>query len=616
MRMKFVGLLGALALAGLAKPAAAIDRTLELGPPKTRASFGSGYSTVEQEFKPQVCVTFGEEREDGQGGGSGDVWKSISNNSELAEEMNLGVQVGFKVAMGVVKASVDTKVNFLSTTHTSFSSQTIFASRKSLDPAKFIKGDIKLKDEYKTLKPSEFKNKCGEFMILGMQEGSEFFGTVQFEIRDTKTLTDFSTSTKAEGSYGTYSANVAFDFAKKKDNQQKLTNLTVNVITTGGNAPATTIEDFEREFKAYQTNAKKAIVKLIAVPYEDIVADWPIKDPLAPMTADEKLDKLTEVAFAHVSLGTDVKFIKQNKDLFALGTTEKNRKAKLTAVEKLIVGYDSALEGLRKDAKGCDTDFSAKCEKLYAKWEKWEPADEYAKLPQRYTSNCNGITLKGTDWTAPKFPSEIEVKDRKGKDASFGNNPVKFTASVSLKTEGKDLLANMTIKAEEWNTKKKGLFTKKSEVGKRDTSVMQDTSYSGSSGKSAVFKLVSDPIIGDLSQCSFGAPAYTGGGSDVAGSLSETTGKKPQEGTPITIDKGAKGILRKMKCSLTQNGKDGATCDSFDFADVKLNLISEQDVKADGGKSAKSPTKAKKAKKAKKPKTAVPGRKGKGKKGK
>ena len=412
-------LLAAVAFTGATRSAFATDRTLELSPPKTRASFGSGYNSIAQEFKPQQCVTFGEEREQGQGGGADAHYKQIMNNSELADEMSLGVQAGFKVSMGAAGAQVDTKVNFLQKTQTNFFSQTILAVYKNLDAPKFIKGDIKLRDEYKSLKPSEFKEKCGDYLVLGMQEGSEFYGTVQYEIKDTTTLTDFSTSTKASGHYGPYSANLGLDYAKKNGSKNKNLNLTVNAISTGGNSPVTTIDELEAEYKAFATKGKKNIVKVIAVPYEEIVADWPMKDPLAPMTSDEKLDKLATVAFAHISLITDLKFIKHNEKIFALGTEEKTRKGTLTQVEKLTSGFEAALEGLRKEAKGCDTEFGAKCEALFTKWEKWDAADQYEKLPPRYTSTCSGFTLKSEAWKANGFPSIIHVNNRHGQDDNF-----------------------------------------------------------------------------------------------------------------------------------------------------------------------------------------------------
>lgn len=564
-----------LVCASIAQPAHAIDRTLELAPPKTRASYGSGYSSAEQEFKPLVCVNFGEEREDGQGGGSEDVWKSVSTNSELADDINIGVQAGFKVAMGVASASVDTKVNFLSNTQTNYSTRTILATHKNIDAPKFIKGDIKLKDEFKTLKASEFKAKCGEFMVLGMQEGSEFYGTVQFELTDTSALSDFSTSTQASGSYGPYNANAAFDYAKKSSNKKNITNLTVHAVTSGGNPPMTTIEDFEREYKAYPSKAKKSVIKLIAVPYEDIVADWPTGNPLAPLTADEKLDQLTTVAFGYTALITDTKFITHHKDLFALGTSSENRKAKLSAVEKALSAYEKAYDELRKEAKGCDTSFTPKCEALFTKWEKWDVADEYEKLPQRYTANCTDIMVPATNWGAG-LPPKIEVAKGKGKDLEFGNNPVAVRAELDLKAKGKELVAKLHIKL--------------AEVGKTGAFHWnEDTSFTGKS-EGTIFRLESSPMTGDLSQCVYGKPPFQGKEhEDHAGLLEDTTGRKPKKGEPVEFS-GGKGLLRTMDCVVGAKGgkseKNALSCSNFKFADTKLALLSEQDVAADGGKTA------------------------------
>ncbi len=605
---KFVssGLFAAIAFTGATGSAHATDRTLELSPPKTRASFGSGYSSVEQEFRPQTCVSFGEEREQGQGGGADAHYKQIMNNSELADEMSLGVQAGFKVSMGVAGAQVDSKVNFLQKTQTNFFSQTILAVYKNLDAPKFIKGDIKLRDEYKSLKPSEFKQKCGDYLVLGMQEGSEFYGTVQYEIKDSSTLTDFSTSTKASGFYGPYSANLGLDYARKNASTNKNLNLTVNAISTGGNSPVTTIAELEAEYKAFPSKGKKNIVKIIAVPYEEIVADWPMKDPLAPMTSDEKLDKLATVAFAHISLITDLKFMKHNEKLFALGSQESTRKSSLAKLEKLTSDFESALDALRKDAKGCDTEFSAKCESLFTKWEKWDAADQYEKLPQRYTSTCTGFTLKFENWKANGFPGTIFANNRHGKDDNFGNNKVKVTAKFKLKPKGKQLEASMDLKV--------------AEVGKKGFGHINEDTYFTGSDSGIIFDLAGASMPGaDLSKCSFGKPIVAKGPDD--GSASAESGKGGQDKLQVK----GKGLVQKMTCDISTKKNMKISCTGFQFDDMPLNLVSEQDADADkgGGKSgageaiknSRADSKKNKAKHAPKSSKGGKGKKG-GKKGK
>jgi hypothetical protein len=120
-----------------------------------------------------------------------------------------------------------------------------------------------------------------------------------------------------------------------------------------------------------------------------------------------------------------------------------------------------------------------------------------------------------------------------------------------------------------------------------------------------------------------GDPIYEGAGKGSAGAINQKTGPHPSEtaksGAGYAFNKGGSGLLKEMSCTWKTGGQAEPSCKDFAFKKLKVNLVSEQDLEADGGKKGKGSKKAKNTKRNKKPKTAVPGRgkgKGKGKKGK
>ena len=64
----------------------------------------------------------------------------------------------------------------------------------------------------------------------------------------------------------------------------------------------------------------KRVLRLIAVPYEDIFTDWPMKKSLASLRSDRLL-KLADVAWDLTALQEDAEFLLHNERLFAAGTT-------------------------------------------------------------------------------------------------------------------------------------------------------------------------------------------------------------------------------------------------------------------------------------------------------
>ncbi len=634
---------GVLTIVGTTQSAFAIERTLELPPPKANASWGTGYSQAEQEFKSISCVDYGDAFDQGAASPGVDTFERVVTNSELVDAMDIGVQTGFKVSMGAFKASLDAKVGFLEQTSTSVHSVTMLATIKRNDSPKFIssKTEVKLKPQYKSLSPAEFKAKCGEFVVVGVQTGSEFFGTLQYEVKNVALKTEYDVGIKATAAYTAYEAQAAVSLKKKKESNINTDTLKAKIISTGhsgavtGDGP-TAEKKFFKAIDDFTRKGGKAITKLILVPYDEIVEDWPAKNPLAELSPEDKLDKLMDVAFGHKSLITDMGFITHNEKLFATGTTPAIRKKRLAMVETQIDEYKRSLTALQHDARDCDKKWDDKCEKLFKKFENWETQDEFEKLPERYTSTCSGVKINEVGSTIVKTSENFLATQNLSlakADRSIGSSPLRVIGKLSLKAQGKTLHARLGITASEW-----GNDNHRGDDG---------TQFANGNGDEATWFKLEDlsPIGPDYSKCRFaredeGGPynkdidvvvkpkkipeallaklpaaarkkmlALTDKEARYAGYLEFKTGPSPGKtatNIPITAKKGA---LRKLVCNFSAlDMKGDPTCTQVVFADVELNLISEQDDEADADIGAsKKPKKSKKSKaRAKKSKASVP----------
>ena len=198
---------GFLTLTG-SQAALAMDKYIDLDPPQTKSGLGYGYNSISREFVLRSCVQFAPGVTEGGSGASGDDFKfnSIISNSQLADEMGLSVATKFSASMGVASASSSSKVDFFKSTKTNFLTHTILASYNNVEPMKYIAGDLTLKPEFLAMVGTpEFRAKCGDYVIIGEQQGRWFYGTVQLvdsETRDRDARHPDGRERDPDGEYG------------------------------------------------------------------------------------------------------------------------------------------------------------------------------------------------------------------------------------------------------------------------------------------------------------------------------------------------------------------------------------------------------------------------------
>lgn len=609
--VRWLSLVCGLAALTTSPRAHAIDKYIDLEPPQTKSGYGYGYDSVSRTFILRQCVQFNPGVTDGGSGASGDDFKfsSIVSNSQLADEMDLSVTTKFSASMGVASASSSTKVDFFQSTKTNLLTHTILASYNNVEPMKYVAGDLTLKPEYLALVgTAAFRQMCGDYVIIGEQKGRWFFGTVQLQVKDTNTESKLAAGGTVDAQYGTFAAEVGVNTVNKLKQASNTQDLQIRVTSSGTNTASLTIDQFLAQVQAFPgANGPKQTYKLKAVPFENIVANWPVTDPLAPLTAEQKLARLGEAAWGLTALIADSDFVTQHAKLFALGTTPAKRDARVAAIKARRNWYQGQLDAMRNSAKNCDVDWkgSPACENLYTKWLDFTDfaVAEYDRFPARYVSDCyaprdvsDGMQSALKNALTTSFG---QFSNTKG-DREVGGGPVAFSAHLTFKPDNtggnaleiRKLLATLKIKVEEdkadHTTFETTLKTPVFNLATPDLSqgapmTMGQCAYKGSG-------LKTDWVTEDPAACDglkpLGQAAYQGCKDAIAaakyhGILRGKTGEDPRT---ETFNKNSRGVLSSMKCSVDSdhgNDTDLIGCKDLSLRTVQLDLVNTQDLAAD-----------------------------------
>jgi hypothetical protein len=604
---------GALTVTG-SQSAWALDKYLDLEPPETLSGNGYGYNSISREFVLRKCVNFGTALTSDGSGASGDDlhYSFVTTNDQLADAMDLSVRTKFSMSMGVASVSASAKVKFFQETKTNFSTLTILASYNMVEPMKYIAGDISLKPEYLAMVGTpQFRAQCGDYLIIGQQSGRWLDGTVQLIAKDTTTASRLAVGGVLEGEYGTASASVGVDTLNKMKNSSNSKDLQIRLTSSGAGSAPLSVDDFIKVVKEFPgKNGPKQTYKLKAVPYESIVANWPPSNPLAPITAEQKLNAVAEAAWGLSALTEDSDFVTQNPGLFATGTTPAKRDARIAHIKARRAFYQGSLSSMRNIAKNCDAEWTSACESLYAKWKDWESfaVAEYEQFPVRYVSDCYtpreitlaGQSIKDTIEGVIKVPGQF--RNTKG-DRQVGGGPVGFSAYLDFKPNfsGGDplaatkLLATLRMKMEEkgadHTTFENTVNVDVADISKPDLSsgapvTLQQCAYKGL-GVRAPQVPMSSSVCDALKP--FGGPMYENCKDAVASQKHHGMlfAKAREDAEVENFTSGGVGVVKSMKCQVDKldgdNGNDTPFlgCSNIGLLAIQYDLVNKQDLSAD-----------------------------------
>lgn len=603
-----------------AQTASALDKYLDLEPPQTKSGLGYGYNSISREFILRQCVQFEPAVTDGGSGASGEDFKfsSIISNAQLADEMGISVATKFSASMGVASVSSSAKVDFFQSTRANFLTHTILASYNNVEPMRYIAGELKLKPEYLAMVGTpEFRKQCGDYVVIGEQKGRWFYGTVQLSVKDTVTESKLAASGAVDATYGTTAAEVNVNTVNKLKSASNTQDLQIRVTSSGTNSASLTIDQFLDQVHTFpNAGGPKQTYKLKAVPFESIVANWPVSDPLAPLTSEQKLTRIAEAAWGLTALIADSDFVAQNAKLFALGTTPQKRDARVAHIKARRAWYQAQLDDMRNRARDCDVDWNGTpaCESLYNTWKTFEDfaVGEYDQFPARYVSDCYaardasdgmqdilGLALKGETG---------QFSNTKG-DREVGGGPVAFRAHLNFKPDftGGDplatrkLLATLNIKVEEdkadHTTFETSMKTSVFDLSKPDLSqgaaiTLGQCAYQGTGVRAT--PVTEDPAACDglkaISQQAYNQCKTAIESVKYHGILRGRTGEDPRT---ETFNKNSRGVLSSMRCTVDSDfGNDTPMigCDKISLRTVQLDLVNTQDLAADAWVAPKQST--------------------------
>jgi hypothetical protein len=610
-----------LALAGEAR---AIDKYLDLDPPQTKSGVGYGYNSLTREFVLRQCVEFVPTLTEGGSGASGNAqsFDAIYSNSQLADEMGISVSTKFRAAMGAVTVGASAKVDFFENTITNYLTHTILASWSDVEPMRYIAGELRLKPEYLALVgTAAFRQKCGDYVIIGEQKGRWYYGTVQMSVKDIATESRLQVDAGANVEMDSWQASAEASVVDKMKAASKTEDLKIRVTSSGTDQAVVTIEEFLKQFKAFPgQNGPKQTYMLKAVPFESIVVDWPSSDPLAPLTDQQKLARLGEAAWGLLALTQDTDFVTQHAKLFALGTTPARRDARIAHMKARRAFYQAELNDMRNRAKTCDVDWDGTpaCESLYQRWKDFEEfvVAEYDQFPIRYLSDCYAAddsrakiqeALNAALFPTADNPGAASLFKNTRGDNEVGGGPVKFSAFLDFKPDHtggdqlavRSLLATMQIKMEEdgadhttyQTTLRKSVFNlKETTLGPGAPVSLDQCSYRGTGVRA-------DLVTDDPAACeglkAFPA-AYQSCKDAIAknkhhGILRDRSGKDARD---VTFNRNSRGVLSSIQCTVDSDGKDDSKvigCKQAELRTVQLDLVNREDVGADKWVAPKTP---------------------------
>jgi hypothetical protein len=288
---------------------------------------------------------------------------SINSTSDLAQVMDISGGTKFSMSMGVASASASTKVSFFEETKTNSQTRTIVSSWSYVDPTKYISGDVTVKPEYQAIAgTAAFRAACGDYLVVGMQKGRWMYGKAQLFVKDTTTMSKLAASGNADVQYATYSAEADASSVKSLAAASSTQEVQIKVTSSGTAMTANTPDQLIDMAAKFPGEAgPKQVYKLTLVPYKELVANWPATDVLAKPTPETMLGEIADAAYALKALDEDTTFMVDNPSLFAMGTTQARRDARVYFHKGRRTYYRKELEQIRNAAVGCDTSWGVKC---------------------------------------------------------------------------------------------------------------------------------------------------------------------------------------------------------------------------------------------------------------
>ncbi len=595
----------------------AIDFLTVDAAPDSPANYGWGYDSRKKQSKG-ICVEFSSN--DTYAGGASrqeSHYELAESTSDIVKKSSLSASASLKAVAGGAKLSTNNKTGVVANTEASKYNLTLFASAYRYDEPQFrfleyaqLKSDMQalLEDPKKR---GEFKQRCGDGFVIGIQKGRDFLGTATVKKQTLKQSTEFTSKTGFGVKGVGYSAEAGIDIAKTLISTFGSHNFKVHTYSTGSDDPnPSSVDEFKSYYRNFFRNSKdyKRTIKYIILPYT-VLPNYPYQDILHGDTKEDYIGYMADTLWDLKAAIKDADFIlsPNTQPLFALGTKRSIKNRRIRAIKKYRQAWKKEFNDLLKAAQKCDKSFTENCKKLGAYYKEERKLVDLAEMvmPDRYIHDCyTPVTINLND-DSLHFKQELNGNlpggfDVVAGDTETGGNHVRVSAVLKLKTDKRKLRATLGVSKIEWKGKRdrrQPLVVRKKNINKGDSAYAKkvsdyiidldnDEKNLGTIGRSLKTCEWRDPRR-PIKRKSFkglagfsGLRVYGFDGGNVYG-LIDAFSKKDARGQ-IEFGPG-RGLLASIRCEVDAGGRHDARlgCESVAFNSFTLDLVSSQDKAAD-----------------------------------
>jgi hypothetical protein len=369
------------------------------------AELAKGFDLVDETVRGE-CVSYEGESDLAPTSGGFEHF-DVMDKEVLSRVMNISAAASYKTMFGT---RVEGKLDFAKNQSVTQFAHSLLVRYIARTGGKTVKKP-KLKAKYVNLakiSTADFREKCGNYFILGIATGGEFYGFLSIQTNNLSEQEKLATS--ISGSYGlgnTFSASADLSTEAKKELAHY--QLTAKGVQTGGKPESfNTAEAMVAKWKGYPEELRTGTPNpsvLILQDYQ-VLDDFPEQTDLGPR--ELAINDMMVKAWHYQSILDDIEFIMGHKDQFY--KAEASVPQILALKNQIVSQY---LKTIREIAAECFK--GAKCESPSGLPDPWTLRDQ---LPDRYKSACGRVVLP-----APP-PQEIRLgKHIKGDGEMKGHNP-------------------------------------------------------------------------------------------------------------------------------------------------------------------------------------------------
>ncbi|GAX86993.1 conserved hypothetical protein [Lebetimonas natsushimae] len=612
MKKTFLSIVVVTSLVSFANADMAVDHLTIEAQPDSPATFGWGYDTKQKQTK-SMCVEFtsmdtyyaGEPKKE-------TIFTLAENNSEIVKNSGLSASASLKALVYGGTVSANNKTTIVGKTEASQYNLTLFASVLDYDPPKFIHiENVRLKPEMIEMlndpkRKAEFRQRCGDGFIIGIQEGRDFLGTATVKKQTLKQSTELATETGLGVKYPGYEGKADVNYTEAVKNIFGSSNFEIRTYSTGADMPnPSNVDELKKYYENFSKNSNnyKRTVKYIVVPYS-ILPNFPSQNIFYGDTKEAYIGYMADVLWDLKAAIKDAEFVLSpyTQSFFALGSNNIIKKRRINAIYRYKDKWQKEFKDLLKAAKQCDKKFTKKCESLasfYNEKRRLQLENIFSKvLPDRYISDCySPVEINLNDGVrvgnnivnlSTAFNGKFDVIEG---DTETGGNKVRVVAQLKLRPENRRLRADLSVAKIEWKKSRyKGmpLVTKNKKINPGDSGFARQISE-------YIFDLDDDRGHRSLKTCTWSRPLtknlrrlipglkgygnfrrYGFDGGYVYG-LIDSISKKDAR---YQSDYGpGRGLLKKIRCEVDAKGRhdNELGCEKVEFKTFYLNLVSLQD---------------------------------------